>query len=124
MAVSAPSAALLLAAMPATADTLVCEVAPPCPTAPCGDPVSIRFDIDRTQFAPAQNANDPPRRKVTIVDMGSARFPAEALIMGDLRGFWAEGMGGGDILFIVHPDGTANYTEQPGGTRMEGTCAG
>lgn len=118
------SVLLLLTAAPAVAETLVCEVAPPCPAAPCGETISIRFDIDRTQFAPAQDANDPPRRKVTFVEMGSAGFPAEALIMGDLRGFWAEGNGGGNILFIVQPDGSANYAEQPSGTRMEGTCTG
>ena len=120
-------AAILLVsvtAMPATADTLVCEVVPPCPVYPCSDVVSIRFAIDHTQFAPAQDANDPPRRKVTLVEMGTASFPAEALIMGDLRGFWAESDGGGNILFVVHPDGRANYAEQPSGTRMEGTCSG
>lgn len=120
--------AAMISAMPGAshADSLRCEVSAPCPTneACLTEAVSIAFDIDRTQFAPANDPADPPRRKITFVRMGDRQFPAEAILMGGIRGFWAEGLGGGDVLFIVQPDGTANYVEEPSGFQMEGTCEG
>ncbi len=107
----------------AAADSLACEVAAPCPTGGC-EAVAIAFDINRDEFAPAHDPNEPPRRKVTTVQMGNARFPAEAIVMGESRGFWAEGGGGAHVLFMVHADGSAFYIDDRTGLRMEGTCAG
>ena len=110
----------ILAGSGATADSLSCTL---CAT-PCIDPVSVDFDIDRDQFAPPVNAADPPRRKVTLVRMGDAQFPAEPIVMGDARGFWAEGGGGSQVLFITQPDGTAIFVNERAGLRLEGTCVG
>lgn len=111
---------------PLAAETLTCTVAPPCPaTGLCSnDPVIIQFTLNRDEFAPAISADEPPRRKVTTVRMGAAQFPAEAIIMGENRGFWAEGGGGSNVLFIVAGDGTAHYIEDRTGVRMEGSCEG
>jgi len=119
------AAALACLAQPVVADSLRCEVAPPCAVgATCADTVHVSFDIDRTQFAPVIDPAEPPRRKVTLVRMGDAQFPAEAIIMGGNRGFWAEGGGGSHVLFMVAADGTAQYIEDRTGVRMEGTCQG
>lgn len=117
---------LTLPAAPCVADSLSCVVSPACPAgAECVvDEVSIAFDINRDEFAPAIDPGEPPRRKVTMVQMGGARFPAEAIIMGEARGFWAEGGGGSHVLFMVHGDGTAFYVDDQTGLRMEGICEG
>jgi len=119
-------AVLLAQASPAIAESIVCTVAPPCPDGVVCEaaPVTVAFDINRDEFAPPVDPNEPPRRKVTTVQMGDARFPAEAIVMGDVRGFWAEGGGGSHVLFMVHGDGTAHYVDDLTGLRMEGTCAG
>jgi len=97
---------------PAVADMITCDLQ--------GTPIT--FTIDRTQFAQAQAPGDPPRRKVTTVRMGDAQFPAEPILMGDVRGFWAEGQGGSNVMFVVQPDGSAVFTDMRAGQRLTGQC--
>ncbi|MDX8349023.1 hypothetical protein SLH49_13640 [Cognatiyoonia sp. IB215446] len=97
---------------PAMAETITCDLQ--------GTPVN--FTIDRTQFAPAHNAGEPPRRKVTMVRMGEAQFPAEPILMGDVRGFWGEGLSGSNVMFVVQPDGSAVFTDMRAGQRLAGQC--
>ena len=106
--------AVLCATMagPALAEVVSCELAG----------VPIQFEIDRTQLAPAVDMNEPTQRRVTIVRMGEAQFPAEPIVMGEVRGFWAEGMGGADIMLVMQPDGTAVYANPRAGERLTGTC--
>ncbi|MDX8351994.1 hypothetical protein [Cognatiyoonia sp. IB215182] len=103
---------LLALSTPSTAETVTCNLQ--------GTPVV--FEIGRTQFAPAQHAGEPPRRKVTTVQMGDAQFPAEPILMGDVRGFWGEGLGGSNVMFVVQPDGNAVLSNTNEGTRLEGIC--
>ena len=84
--------------------------------------VPVRFEIDRTQFAPPVNIGEPTRRRLTTVSMGDAEFPAEPIMMGDVRGFWAEGMGGSDIMLVMQGDGSAIYANTRAGERLTGTC--
>jgi hypothetical protein len=84
--------------------------------------VPIQFEIDRAQFAPAIDNQEPMRRRVTTVQMGDAQFPAEPILMGDVRGFWAEGMGGTDIMMVMQGDGSAVYANTRAGERLTGTC--
>ncbi len=97
---------------PALAEVVTCDLS--------GVPVS--FTIDRSQFAPAQDAGDPPRRRVTRVQMGDVQFPAEPILMGDVRGFWAEAMGGTDAMLVIQPDGSAVFANNRAGERLTGTC--
>ena len=98
--------------MPAMAETVVCDLS--------GTPV--RFAIDRAQFAPALDLAEPPKRRVTTVEMGDARFPAEPIMMGDVRGFWAEGLAGSDVMLVMQADGSAIYADTRAGERLTGTC--
>lgn len=84
--------------------------------------VPVRFEIDRTQFAPALDAKEPTRRHVTTVTLGDAVFPAEPVIIGDVRGFWAEGIEGSDVMMIMQPDGRAVYSNPRAGERLTGIC--
>ncbi len=84
--------------------------------------VPVRFEIDRTQFAPAIDKNEPERRRVTTVQMGDAQFPAEPILMGDVRGFWAEGLAGSDVMMVMQGDGSAVYADTRAGERLTGTC--
>ena len=97
---------------PALAEVVTCDLS--------GVPVS--FAIDRSQFAPAQDAGDPPRRRVTTVQMDGAQFPAEPIMMGDVRGFWAEGLGGSDAMLVIQGDGSAVYANSRAGERLTGNC--
>jgi len=97
---------------PAMADVVSCDLSG----------ISARFEIDRAQFAPALDAQEPARRRVTTVSMGDATFPAEPIMIGGTRGFWAEGMGGTDIMLVMQPDGTAVYANPSAGERLTGTC--
>lgn len=99
-------------AAPACADTVICDFS--------GVPVA--FAIDASQFAPAQDASDPPRRQVTTVQMGDAAFSAEPFIIGDTRGFWTTQEDGAEVLLVMQPDGTAVYSDTRDGTPMTGTC--
>ena len=106
--------ALLCATLsgPALAEIVSCDLS--------GTPV--RFEIDRTQFAPALDLAEPPRRRITTVQMGDAQFPAEPILMGNVRGFWAEGLAGSEIMMVMQKDGSALYSDTRAGERMTGTC--
>lgn len=99
-------------AAPAMADIIACDLSG----------VPVRFEIDHTQFAPAIDAREPERRRVTTVTMGDASFPAEPIMIGDVRGFWAEGMGGSDVMMVMQADGSAVYADVRAGARLTGTC--
>ena len=101
-----------LLAGPIAAETITCDLG--------GD--MLRFTIDHSQFVNPQDPNDPPRRKITTVQYADKQFPAEPIVMGDLRGFHAEGLGGTAALFIVQPGGAAALTNHKLGQRIEGTC--
>ena len=104
---------LALAATPALADSVTC-------TMEDGTPVS--FVIDRSQFVTAVSPEEPIRRKVTNVQMGAARFPAEPFLIGDMRGFHADGLGGAQIMFVVQPDGSAKRSNSRTGATLTGQC--
>jgi hypothetical protein len=84
--------------------------------------VLVRFEIDRAQFAPPIDNQEPIRRRVTTVQMGDAQFPAEPIMIGDARGFWAEGLAGSDVMMVMQGDGSAVYTDTRAGKRLTGTC--
>ena len=106
--------ALLCATLsgPAVAEVIACDLSG----------VPIQFAIDRAQFAPALDLAEPPRRRITTVQMGDATFPAEPILMGDVRGFWAEGLAGSDVMMVMQGDGSAVYTDARAGERLTGTC--
>lgn len=120
------SLALSVCAAPLAAETLRCDLTPDCVgSAACDAITTVQFTIDLNQFAPAVDANDPPRRKVTLVTMGAAQFPAEPIwFQGGIRGFSAEGWGGSEMLFIVQTDHTATLVDPREGLRLVGTCEG
>jgi len=107
-----------------SADSLLCTLSAPCNDRTACDtkPVSLSFDIDRNQFVDAVNPNEPPRRKITQVEMGARPFPAEPFLIGDVRGFWAEGPGGSDSIFVVNADGSAKYSNPQMGEALVGIC--
>lgn len=84
--------------------------------------IDVSFEIDRTQFAPPINKGEPIQRRVTTVTMGDAQFPAEPILIGNTRGFWAEGMGGSDVMLVMRADGSAVYADSVTGERLTGTC--
>ena len=106
--------ALLCATLsgPAMAEVISCDLSG----------VPVQFEIDLAQFAPAMDLAEPPRRRVTTVQMGDAQFPAEPIMMGDVRGFWAEGLAGSDVMMVMQADGTAVYADTRAGQRLTGTC--
>ena len=124
LSITLSAAASAIPASIASAETIACELRPPCQgrTACDAAPVSVTFSIDHNQFARAIDANEPPRRKLTQVEMGAARFPAEPIVMGDLRGFHAEGWGGSQLLMIIQADGSGRYTNARTGEVLEGQC--
>ena len=97
---------------PAIADVITCDMS--------GTPVS--FEIDHAQFSPPLIKGEPPRRQVTTVQMGDAQFPAEPILMGDVRGFWAEGFAGSNVMLVMQTDGSATYTDTRAGQRLDGMC--
>jgi hypothetical protein len=96
-------------ASPSMADVVVCDLS--------GLPV--RFEIDRTQFAPAIDRNEPERRRITTVQMGESSFAAEPILMDGLRGFWAETP---DVMLVMQSDGTTIAKGGLAGSRRTGTC--
>ncbi|MEJ8560506.1 hypothetical protein QTO30_04175 [Yoonia sp. GPGPB17] len=82
----------------------------------------IQFEIDYAQFAPPMNPDEPTQRRVTTVQLGEATFPAEPILLGDIRGFWADGMGGSDVMMVMQGDGSAVYANTRAGERLTGTC--
>lgn len=106
--------ALLCASVggPAAAEMITCDMAG----------TAVAFEIDHTQFSLPQSPDDPPRRKVTSVTMGDAIFDAEPVVLGEARGFWAEGQTGANVILMMQDDGSAIYTDQQTGIRLTGTC--
>ena len=113
MKVVAMSLLTLPLAMPCSADELLCRFD--------GAP-DIRFAIDRNQFAPPVDPEDPPRRKVTQVRLGSHSFVAEPILMDSgVRGFWTDDPVTGTHVLTTRADGTATYSGPDGGT-TNGIC--
>ncbi len=113
----------LAAAGPATAliERVDCAVAAPCPTGAACPVVELSFTIDSDQFALPYSPDEPPRKKVTTVTTGAARFSAEPILMaGGVRGFWAETFEGTHLLTFA-PGKEAVYS-RPIGERLTGTC--
>lgn len=106
--------ALLCATLsgPAMAEVVSCDLS--------GTPV--RFTIDRAQFAPALDPAEPPRRQVTTVTMDGTTFPAEPILMGGVRGFWAAARDGSEKMMVMQSDGSAAYADSATGQRITGTC--
>lgn len=85
--------------------------------------ISVRFEIDRTQFVQPQDPGDPPRRQVTRVTMDTMTFQAQALLFSDgMIGFHSQDAATGDRLMIVQRDGTARLVLQPDDQVWIGTC--
>lgn len=107
-------AAILASSMagPVCAQAISCQM---------GD-VAVDFIIDPSQFIDSVTPEEPIRRKVTVVQMGTNRFPAEPFIIGDIRGFHAEGPGGANVMFVTRPDGSAHYVNTTTGDTLDGTC--
>ncbi|MFT6075655.1 MAG: hypothetical protein ACJAZ1_002585 [Yoonia sp.] len=82
----------------------------------------VRFEIDAAQFAPALDLAEPPKRRITTVQMGELQFPAEPIVMGEMRGFWTEGLAGSDVMMVMQADGSAVYADTRAGERLTGTC--
>ncbi len=98
---------------PVAADELLCRFA---------DAPDISFGIDRTQFAPPVDPNDPPRRKVSRIRLGPQSFVAEPILMaGGTRGFWTDDPVTGTHVLTIRPDGTATYSG-PDGSSSDGIC--
>ncbi len=106
-------AALTCLATTAHADDIACMM---------NNGESLTFAIDRNQFVAPQDAGDPPRRKVTQVSFGDMHFPAEPFLIGPVRGFHADGLGGTSVMFSVAADGTATYANTRSGETLTGTC--
>ena len=104
---------LMLAASPVTAQSYACVLE---------DGTEVAFVIDRNQFIDAVVPEEPIRRKVTLVQAGAARFPAEPFLLGDRSGFHAEGLGGASVMFVVAPDGAATWANVTTGERRPGRC--
>lgn len=84
--------------------------------------VTVEFSIDHAQFAPALDPNDPPRRKVTRVRLGTQSFVAEPILMtGGVRGFWTDDPVTGTHVLTAQQDGSAVYSG-PARGRLDGTC--
>lgn len=82
----------------------------------------IAFAIDRNQFVAPQDAADPPRRKVTTVTHDDVSYPAEPFLIGKVRGFYADGLGGSSIMFSVAADNSAKLTNTRSGLSLTGRC--
>lgn len=105
--------ALVLVGFPAQADTVSCVLV---------DGTGLSFVIDRNQFVTAVSPEEPIRRKATVVRMGADTLHAEPFLIGDMRGFQAEGPSDSHMMFVVHKDGTAQLTRRGDGLAIDGTC--
>ena len=114
----------LLAGAPVLAERVECRLSAPCPgNGICvQDAVPLAFEIDRNQFVAPVDANEPPRNKVTQVDLGGVKFAAEPLIIGETLGFWEDAEAMGERMFTLGPDGQGLYTEWPAGVELSGEC--
>lgn len=110
---------LALAPLPGWADSLECRLVPE----GGGAAVSVAFDIDRRQFAPAASPDDPPRQMRSVVAQDAQRYIAEPFLMEDgVRGFWAEERVGGAALLVIQKDGAARMTDEAIGAMLVGRC--
>lgn len=100
-------------ASPVVADDIRCTMS---------DGTLVGFSIDRNQFVAPHAQGEPPRRKITQVTYGAMRFVAEPFLIGDIRGFFAEGLGGSRVMFSVAPDGSAISAHPRSGERLTGAC--
>ena len=117
------SVLLALFAGPALGERIACTLSEPCASqVPCPQPVNLSFIIDRNQFSAAVHPNDPPRKQVTMVDLGGIRFAAEPMIIGKTRGFWEDGEAMGARIFTMQPDGSGIYNETATGRQLAGPC--
>ena len=98
---------------PAFAEVISCEMS---------DGDALEFTIDHNQFVDAIDVDEPPRRKVTYVQYGAKQFPAEPIVLGQTRGFHADGLGGSTMMFVMQNDGSAILTNRQQGLRVEGLC--
>lgn len=80
------------------------------------------FVVDPNLFVTAVSAEEPLRRRLTVVELGSAQFPAEPFRIGPFAGFHAEGMGGSQMMFVVDETGAARLTNARAGVDIAGTC--
>lgn len=107
----------------ARVERIECTLSAPCPgQAAClSRDVEVRFAIDLNQFALAFSPDEPPRKKITTVTVGSERFSAEPILMvGDVRGFWAETYEGTHLL-TFSPGQDAVYS-RPVNEKLTGRC--
>ena len=79
------------------------------------DGLALGFSVDRTQFVDGY-AGDPPRRKVSQVTLGDARFEAEPILLDGQIGFH-----GADRIFLLR-DGTGRLTDMTTGAALTGPC--
>ncbi|WP_186766585.1 hypothetical protein [Puniceibacterium confluentis] len=113
-------AALILSLLPmaAPADVLECRLFPE----GGGAELLVAFGIDRTQFAPPLNPDEPPRRQESRVAMGDETFAAEPLLFDDgRRGFWTGDRQDGALLMMIAPDSRATLSTQDGAV-FTGDC--
>lgn len=111
------AALLAMSAPPGFAQAFTCSMVP-CTN--CTDhPVTVSFVIDESQFVAPQHKRDPPRRKVTYVQADAQRYYAEPIMLGKVRGFWAESV---KVMFIVQPDQSAKLTGNETRLQSSGQC--
>jgi len=105
---------LMMALPPASvsAQTYLCDLE---------DGTPVQFVIDRNQFIDAITPEEPIRRKVTSVQLGADRMAAEPFIIGQTRGFHAQGPAG-SLMFVVQPDGRARFANVTTGETRAGLC--
>lgn len=116
------AATLLCLASPAFGDDFSCLLRDPlCPSG-C-QPVLVEFAINTSQFAPALDPGDPPRRQLARVTLNGTGMLAEAIMMeGGVRGFYAQPGDTQRRLLIMQDDGTARMVLRPEDRTLEGMC--
>lgn len=105
-------AALAIGAIPAMAEVVICDL----------ETGQLEFVTDRNHFVAPLDVNDPPRRAATVVRFGDKQFPATPFLIGETRGFEAEGLGGTNTLFVMQPEGSAVFSDALVGLRVTGLC--
>jgi hypothetical protein len=110
---------LLLCPLPVLADSLSCSLRPE----GGGAPVTLSFEIDRRQFAPATSPNEPPRQVRSSVRQDGVQYMAEPFLMEyGVRGFWAEQRAGGPALLVIEADGASRMSDGASGQILNGQC--
>lgn len=114
-------ATLILAVLPlpGMGEILDCRLLPP----DGGAAVTLRFESDQRQFAPAISPDDPPRQLRSHVIQDGQHYVAEPFQMaGGVRGFWADDRRDGAVLLMVEADGAARMTDQALDQVLSGRC--